>query len=155
MNLRPNFLIVGLAFLPLIATVGCGGSDPNLGQVEGVVRLDGQPLADATLIFVQGQGRPAAGVTDAEGRYRVSLGGKRVGTAAGINRVQISTARGPSETADGTPLPAIAERVPTAYNAESTLVVEVKAGEKVVADFDLQSDTKSAGKGPARGAGLR
>lgn len=155
MNQRPYFEMLWLSIVPLVVAVGCGGTDPNLGQVEGVVRIDGQPLADATVIFVQGQGRPAAGVTDAEGRYRVSLGGKRIGTMAGSNRVQITTERGPSETFEGEPLPAVPERVPEAYNVSSTLVVEVKAGEKTIADFDLQSDSKTAGKGAARKAGLR
>lgn len=140
---RQHYLLFGLTALALPFTTGCGGPDPNLGQVQGVVTLDGQPLADATVILVQGQGRPAAGVTDAEGRYQVSLTGSRQGTAPGVNKVQIITERGPSETADGKPIPPSPERLPSRYHAETELAVEVKAGELTEANFELTSASQA------------
>lgn len=140
--------LFGLSSLALPFAMGCGGPDPNLGQVQGVVTLDGQPLADATVILVQGQGRPAAGITDATGRYQVSLTGSRQGTAPGINQVRIITERGPSETADGTPIPPVPERLPSRYHAQTELAVEVKAGELTEANFELKSESNA--KGTAR-----
>jgi hypothetical protein len=141
----PHYLF-GLSSLALPLATGCGGPDPNLGQVQGVVTFDGQPLADATVILVQGQGRPAAGVTDAEGRYQVALTGARLGTAPGVNKVRIITERGPSETPDGTPIPPAPERLPSRYHAQTELAVEVKAGELTEANFELTSANQAKGK---------
>jgi hypothetical protein len=138
--------LFGLSSLALPFAAGCGGPDPSLGQVQGVVTLDGQPLADATVILVQGQGRPAAGITDVAGRYQVALTGSRQGTAPGINQVRIITERGPSETADGTPIPALPERLPSRYHAQTELAVEVKAGELTEANFELKSESNAKGK---------
>lgn len=147
MKLRHYLFGLTAVILPFAA--GCGGNDPNLGQVQGVVTLDGQPLADATVILVQGQGRPAAGITDAAGRYQVALTGNRQGTAPGINKVQIITERGPGETEDGQPIPPTPERLPSRYNAQTELAVEVKAGELTEANFELTSANQA--KGNSRG----
>jgi hypothetical protein len=135
--------VFALTLIAIPAFVGCG-ADPNLGQVEGVVTLDGKPLPNATVILVPGQGRPATGVTDGEGRYRVKLTSDRQGTNPGVNRVRITTERGPSETGDGKPIPPVAEAVPPQYNAASQLTVDVKKGELTVANFDLKNDRKAS-----------
>ncbi len=124
--------------------VGGCSSDSDIGRVEGTVTLDGQPLPNATVVFVQGQGRPAGGITDEQGHYVLNYAQGRKGAMPGLNRVRITTAQGPSETADGKPLPAVPERIPTQYNTESKLEFEVVAGEVNVANFDLESKGKIA-----------
>jgi hypothetical protein len=127
----------------LLYSAGCS-SDSDIGRVEGIVTLDGQPLPKATVVFIQGQGRPAGGITDEEGRYVLNYAEGRKGALPGVNRVRITTAQGPSETPDGQPVPAVPERIPTQFNTESTLEFEVVAGEVNVANFDLVSKGKIA-----------
>lgn len=127
----------------LLYSGGCS-SDSDIGRVEGTVTLDGEPLPNATVVFVQGQGRPAGGITDEQGHYVLNYAGGRKGALPGLNRVRITTAQGPSETADGTPVPPVPERIPTQFNTESTLEFEVVAGQVNVANFDLVSKGKIA-----------
>jgi len=55
--------------LTALALAGCGS---GLVPVEGTVLLDGQPLADAQVLFLpKSGGRPAAGKTDAQGKFKL------------------------------------------------------------------------------------
>lgn len=80
------------AILPaLFATlvIGCGGG-PKLLPVAGVVTLDGQPIADAGVLFVPVEGgAPASGATDSAGRFRLSTT-NRSGVLAGRYRVAVN-----------------------------------------------------------------
>ena len=66
---RFQFLQLPLCIL-LLLSVGCGG-DSNIGQVEGVVSLDGEPLKRALVCFYPTDGRASAGQTDEEGHYEL------------------------------------------------------------------------------------
>ncbi len=61
-----------LALLVVLAFVGCG--NPNLGQVSGIVTYDGQPLENATVIFIPQGPEGVLGVaqTDENGKYIMS-----------------------------------------------------------------------------------
>lgn len=77
-----------------LATVGCGGG-PTLDThpVEGVVTLDGEPVPDATVMFVpvdEEQGLSATGVTDQNGVYRLTA----VGTGEAVARAEGGTLPG-------------------------------------------------------------
>ncbi len=62
---------VGLVLL-MIFVAGCGRQGPVLLPVSGVVTLDGQPVAEAGVIFTPAEGGPAAsGTTDAQGRFQL------------------------------------------------------------------------------------
>jgi hypothetical protein len=63
---------VSLAVVLLGAMSGCGGS--KLVPVEGIVNLDGKPLAGATVVFLPdgAPGRPAQSMTAGDGRFRLS-----------------------------------------------------------------------------------
>ncbi len=70
-----RLLLLGLAAC-VVAVMGCGGP-PTLSTeyVEGVVTLDGQPVAEATVTFVpvtEGQGAPATGMTNQQGVYKLT-----------------------------------------------------------------------------------
>jgi hypothetical protein len=61
----------------MLASIGCGGKKAGLKTelVEGVVTLDGEPVADATVTFVPvnpTQGASATGTTDSAGKYRLT-----------------------------------------------------------------------------------
>lgn len=62
-------------YMLLASTVltGCGRG-PNLVEVEGMLTLDGEPLAFKSIVFVPEQGTPengAAGYSNKEGKYQL------------------------------------------------------------------------------------
>jgi hypothetical protein len=65
-------LHVSLAVVLFGAMSGCGGS--KLVPVEGIVNLDGKPLAGATVVFLPdgAPGRPAQSFTAGDGRFLLS-----------------------------------------------------------------------------------
>ena len=101
--------------------------------VSGRVRIDGLPLAGATITFtpIALPGPASVGVTDKDGKYTLKVVGTEVlGAAVGKYRVSISTAA----TADGRQ-----ERVPAKYNSNSYLFYEIYAPRTANADIDLTS----------------
>jgi hypothetical protein len=129
---------------------GCGGRNdqPELGQVTGTITLDGKPLSGIAVVFQPDSGRPARGMTDAEGKYELTYIRQTKGTKVGPNRVEIA----PSE--DGAPeefenvdeeSKSVTKRsksgkptIPSRYNLRSELKAEVKAGKNTF-DFQLES----------------
>jgi hypothetical protein len=80
--------IVGAAALAILMP-GCSGQATS--PVEGVVLLDGKPLAGASVQLVpQGEGRDATAQTDAQGRFRVSTFRPGDGALPGTYKVVIS-----------------------------------------------------------------
>lgn len=79
MKKSPWSTVVGLA--ALLSCCGCGkpGSDLPTVTVTGTVKLNGTPLEGATVTFASSdpEGKPANGVTDAQGKFRLQtyLGG--------------------------------------------------------------------------------
>jgi hypothetical protein len=91
-NLRLTCLFLTLA------VVGCGGQ--RLSPVEGIVLLDGKPLASAAVQFVpQGPGRDATAETDAAGHFVMSTTKPRDGVQPGTYKVVISPPSGSADTA--------------------------------------------------------
>lgn len=116
----------------LLLTMGCSGAAkgfPDLAPVTGVVKLDGQPLANASVIFIPAKGAPSGAITNADGRYELRYRNGDPGAAMGEHRVQIST------DLEGT-MARDAEKVPRKYNTQSELTANVTAGANQV-DFDL------------------
>jgi hypothetical protein len=72
----------------LLGMVGCG---PSYKSVEGVVTLDGKAVEGATVVFVaeNGSGNTASGLTDANGKFTLTAGGKK-GALAGNYKVLIT-----------------------------------------------------------------
>lgn len=133
---------------------GCGGSDqPELGQVTGTITLDGKPLSGIAVVFQPDSGRPARGMTDAEGKYELTYIRETKGTKVGPNRVEIA----PSEDGEAEEELEIADEnadaesksatklsksgkptIPARYNLRSELKADVKAGKNTF-DFKLES----------------
>ncbi|MCL2004998.1 MAG: carboxypeptidase-like regulatory domain-containing protein [Planctomycetaceae bacterium] len=133
---------------------GCGNRLGTI-NVTGTVTFDGQPLAGANVNFspqTEGEGLPAFGVTDANGRYvlQTLMGDVDAGTTPGTYLVTIIkmeqsevTVRAldggtTSDPFGGTPPPPRSV-IPERYNQTSTsgFTATVERGSSNVFDFDL------------------
>ena len=126
--------------------VGCTQSEYPLAPVSGMVKLDGQPLADAVVNFqpmaTEGNnaGPGSTGRTDASGRFELTTMDDLNGAVVGKHKVRIYSysPESPSvsdEDDANTPV----EKVPDQYNYRSRLEFEVPSAGTQAADFDLQS----------------
>ena len=107
---------------------GCSNGDrPPLGQVSGTVTLDGEPLYGVIVMFKPDEGRPATGVTDAEGKYQLVYRYGVNGAKIGPNTISFAYPTGES----GAP-------IPEKYAGKTTLKEEVKSGSNTF-NFALSS----------------
>ena len=98
---------------------GCGGDGPRLGEVKGVVTLDGQPLTNARVVFHIEGARDSYAFTDENGQYELTYLRDKKGAVIGRHHVSITMAN-----SDGTA-------------AQQKLApVEVHAGKNVF-NFDI------------------
>jgi hypothetical protein len=140
-----RFLLLGM--LAALAT-GCGAVED--GQpVEGIVSLDGKPLAHATVTWhPQGdtKGHGGSGRTDETGRYRLTTPYQKKTLVAGSYKVVISHRRNPDGSLpppNDQPIDSPArETLPPRYSStqKTELTFELSSGEKKSADFALLSD---------------
>jgi len=130
-----KFQIGTLIVLTLFFT-GCGGGNyPEVGTVSGKVTLDGQPLAEATVMFQPKDGRPSMGTTNSDGAYSLSYADGVSGATLGEHTVFIRTEI-PGE--DGQP-PIAKEKLSKRYHDRSELKAQVKSGSNTF-DFPLESN---------------
>lgn len=134
-----------------IFTVGClvmsiygcggGGTAPPLGQVSGVVTLDGEPLEHAQLIFQPENGRPSVGETDSSGYYELSYTGTTTGALIGPHKVLITSAieAYSDESGEGQDRAARKELLPPKYHSQTTLTANVEQGSNEI-NFDLKTE---------------
>jgi len=87
--MKPSLLPI--VFVGLFACVGCGQKGLDVHAVEGVVTLDGVPLAEATISLypTDPSGNLGSANTDAQGQYRISThgGAAERGTTLGTYKV--------------------------------------------------------------------
>jgi hypothetical protein len=121
--------LVVLSLGALLVTAGCGSSGPELATVSGTVKMDGAPLADASVQFVPVSGRPSYGSTDANGYYELEFTAAKSGAVPGEHTVRVSTHRraDPDSGAKGQP-----ERIPTKYNSKSEIKKTVNPGKNTI-----------------------
>ncbi|MCA9128527.1 MAG: carboxypeptidase regulatory-like domain-containing protein [Planctomycetales bacterium] len=123
------------AIVTLLVAAGCSGRS-DLGLVSGTVTLDGKPLPNAFVEFSpQAEGSVASGRTDENGEYFLMYSRTVKGASVGENVVRITTH---DVLDDGGKEVHVPEKVPARYNANSELVVTVKAGSNEL-DFELES----------------
>lgn len=151
------------AWLALLLS-GCGGGGKpaksysgSLVPIKGVVTLDGEPVADASVVFVFDGTAPSgflssSGKTDSSGKYQLKTGGQ-AGTPPGRYRVSIekwATANGEpivDDPANGMDMAqsmtsgALKQLIPAKYNdtTKGKLTVEVSEGQTDPVDFALKS----------------
>lgn len=128
----------------LLLLVGCGGGE---GYVSGTVKLDGEPLPNATVAFYPSNAADQTapiyqGTTDSSGQYSLIM------TATGDHGVPLGkhsvTIEVFEESAEDEPdvemEPADDTNiVPAKYNVDSELEFEVKPGNNT-ANWDLSSN---------------
>jgi hypothetical protein len=91
-------LLWGLPLLAALTAVGCEPGRPPVTEVEGVVLLNGQPLANAEVEFVPELSRFGAemnsrGVTDEKGRFKLVCAYQaQSGAAVGKHKVLVGEA---------------------------------------------------------------
>lgn len=134
----------------VLVASGCGKPAPQVQFVEGFLVLDGEPVADATVVFVPQaeDGLVATGRSSADGRFTLTSvrGGKPNGGAlVGEYTVTFSKAdydlRGTGKTRDddmdGVPL---INFIPPQYGdaEKSGLKATVKKGKNVGPDFRFE-----------------
>ena len=140
--------VLQVLYFSLLAVLlsGCGKSPPEFGEVEGVVRVQGQPQAGLLVRFLpdptRGNDLPinAAGETDAQGKYQLRYyydGAEGMGAPVGWHRVLIED-MALSQVPQGAARPP--ERIPRDYAKAATtpLQQEVKSGGQTI-DLDIGS----------------
>ncbi|MCR9232813.1 carboxypeptidase-like regulatory domain-containing protein [Gimesia chilikensis] len=135
-NLKPK-TVCTLVTLSLLAAslTGCGGGGadtPELGEVTGIITLDGNPLSGAEVVFEPASGAPSVGKTDESGSYELIYNQDASGALPGQHTVRISKFGEPGSPSD------TENQIPAKFNANSKLTAEVKAGDNTV-NFDLES----------------
>lgn len=155
MNKYLGFIQLGGVYvLGIVLTIGCG-QGASMAPVSGVVKLDGEPLADAGVTFtpVSG-GRPAWATTDQQGQYTLTTFVNADGALVGEHVITVAKA-GPAA-----PIQEVADQglasiagiqaemkkpkralVPAKYGGLKTtdLRYVVETVDRNVADFDLSS----------------
>lgn len=133
-----------VTFLVLnVVLAGCEGdgyAELGLVDVTGKVTLDGQPLANANVVFESADKRTASGVTDNSGHYKLMYDSETPGVTPGPKTVRITVADVGVEgggVVEGA-APAAKERIPAKYNRQSELKAEVSASNRTF-DFELKS----------------
>jgi hypothetical protein len=75
--------------LLLVSVLGCGGRGAK--PVKGIVTLEGNPVAGATVVLMpEGDGRPASGCTDSHGAFQLMTFQPGDGAMPGAYRVVIN-----------------------------------------------------------------
>ena len=123
--------------LTLLLSVGCtSGEYSELGQVQGQVTMDGQPLPKALVRFAPSSGRPAMGVTDEQGNYQLIYVRDIRGAEPGDYNVEITTWFRPETIEDAHKKRT--ETIPAKYNKRTTLTAKVEQGQNQI-DFALET----------------
>lgn len=148
-----TFLKLGIVTCSIcILLTGCGEKikdAPKTGTVTGVVTLEGNPVAGATVEFFPDnekstRGPQSTGITDETGNYELTTSGNVQGAVVGFHKVTVNCPPPPgqSSTSDGSAPPKPPGepcKVPAIFNRVDTskLAFEVKMGPNQI-DLDLK-----------------
>lgn len=145
----------------LIGMTGCGA--PGIGSVPvtGTIKVDGKPTSGVTVVFNPGDGgRAASGLTDADGKYKLTTVVSGDGALPGSYKIAVSKHENPADDLpknvdpnDAKSMDAIYSKVDTSKIVKSKnliapqyenalgsgLVAEVKASGENKFDFDVKS----------------
>ena len=146
--LRSILCFVSLLFVATF--LGCGPAGLRVEYVEGIVSLDGNPVAEATVTFLPTKEvapmEMATGTTDANGVYKLSsvTGKAAAGAVAGEYRVTVTKST-PNDAPEGDygdarPLVSYTHHLPAIYRdpQNSPLVMTVQKGKNKI-DLELKS----------------
>ena len=119
----------------------------ELGEVRGLILLDGNPISGAKLVFQRDGQSVAEGISDPLGHYEMTFTEKRIGAAVGSNRITVS-----KTDKEGR------ELFRSVYNNQSTLKRNVEPGENQInfslstKDLPGQTQTATPTRTPAKGS---
>lgn len=149
--MRTQQVLSGLVMVALLGGCGGEGSDTLPRQaVGGTVTFDGQPLKTGSIQFqpeapAAGGTQVSAGALVADGRFQIPYD---QGLTPGRYKVLVfSHGDGGGDAAadasdppgePGAPGKALEERIPSQYNAATTLSIEVKPGQPAKVELDLK-----------------
>lgn len=136
---------VAAAIASLAFGGGCWSTAPRMDyakaglvRVEGVVRLGGEPLSGAIVLFENPEnGTFSYARTDPTGRYSLMFDSVQPGVTKGRKVVRIKTSGSLGEDDPG--VRSGPELVPSRYNTASTLTADV-TGNSSSTDFDLEKN---------------
>lgn len=142
---------IGIAAASLFA-LGCakGPENPTTFPVTGTVTYKGKPVEGANVSFVgDGTARPAYGLTDAQGKFRLSTFGDGDGAIPGKHRVSVTkmnSAGGPiddgsmeaAEKRANQPRAAPQSALPERYNDWNRSQLEFTVAETDKNDFTIE-----------------
>jgi hypothetical protein len=135
--MRLRWIVLGL----VIVAAGCGGGRRTV-PVSGRVTLDGQPLADAQVIFRPDSkelypGPASHGKTDAQGQFILRTVDGHNGAVVGPHKVRISIpVKAPGSDADARPI----DKLPAKYSGEDSILrFTVPKDGTADANIDLRS----------------
>ena len=135
-----RFILIGLALMSFLAAAGCTG---KRASVAGAVTYDGQPVDGGRIFFIpQGDpvGRPAVHATIEQGKYYLPAA---QGPELGKHRVEIVWHKPPpgkehlKQGDPGFTTDNYVQVLPAAYNAKTTLFVDLQQGDNMH-DFALK-----------------
>jgi|SRR3954468_14864926 hypothetical protein len=138
---------VRLVGLCCLLAGGCAGGG-KMAPVSGVVTLNGKPVADVDVTFqptvADGNNNPgpmAAGTTDSNGHYTLSVLGEKVhGATVGKNQVRFSPHVNVTDTSDeGLKKAKPTASIPARYWSDSKIEFDVPRNGTSSADFQLTS----------------
>jgi hypothetical protein len=109
-----------IAFVGALTT-GCNRSGLDLAPVEGIVKLNGAPVANAGVIFKPQSGPFAMGTTDAEGKFTL-ITANHPGALVGEHQVGISKTNTTATQVAGERLPRYKTEyfIPEKYGSPAT-----------------------------------
>ena len=141
-------LAVHFIWVLVLTLVGCNSSKFELAPVSGTVTLDGEPVADARVIFEPQRTGEAAlsagpssnGVTDESGRYSLlTTVEEDRGAVVGKHTVTISTYLAEIDRSRDTSRIIRKEEIPARYAEPGALTFEVSSEGTDKADFELKT----------------
>jgi hypothetical protein len=130
-----------------VLAVGCNRSGLDLAEVDGVVKYNGAPVANASVLFKPTTGPFAMGATDAEGKFTLKTA-NRDGALVGEHQVAISKSQTTAKQVGREMFPryttvyAIPEKYASPVTSELTAVVSDDADDNHFT-FDLQGNAGS------------
>ncbi|MCA8984713.1 MAG: carboxypeptidase-like regulatory domain-containing protein [Planctomycetaceae bacterium] len=133
-----NFVVCCIGLLLVLP--GCGGTSlPATVSVSGIVTFNGEPLADATVVFYPAEGKPATGKTGPDGVYKLTTFQADDGALPGKHKVAISKSSAAPESNSPEDMAKIKREIPDKYsNADTSgLTADVQVGQTADIDFNL------------------
>ncbi|MDB5387114.1 MAG: hypothetical protein JWM11_2760 [Planctomycetaceae bacterium] len=145
-SMRLVFNIV-LLLLPLVS--GCSGGGNSIARplapAKGVVKYNGKPVAGAAVVFSPKDGSPAQGMTDKDGNFTITTGG-RPGAEIGKFKVVVSKAAAGADSKPPAQMkPEDMQRMGQAGITNTAVKAELPMRYSALTTTDLEADVSNDG----------